>query len=86
MHAYNYILAISMFPIMSSTLNPNLRMTQVGILCSRAKRYPQRYQLGYFCQGLFSAIQLSEIQFEIFAELFSEMLFEILAEMLGKRK
>ena len=42
MHTFNAIFRISMFSIVSPTLNPNLRMTQIGIWCSRAEKYSQR--------------------------------------------
>ena len=81
MHMYNEMLTISMSSTMSSTLNLNLRMTQIGIRCSRAKKYSQRYQIGYFCQGFFSCIQPSEIPLEIPPELPAEMLIKLPAEI-----
>ena len=74
MHTYNEILTISMSSIMSPTLNPNLRMTQIGIRCSRANTYSQRYHIGCFCQGFCSCIQPSEIPLEIPPELPAEIL------------
>ena len=46
---------------MSSTLNLNPRMTQIGIRCSGTKKCSQRYQINHFCQGFFSAIQSQKI-------------------------
>ena len=46
---------------MSSTLNPNLKMSQIGIRCSGTKRCSQRYEVDHFCLGIFAAIHSSEI-------------------------
>ena len=58
MRRYNDILTISTSSIMPATLNPNLRMTQIGIRCSRAQNSSQRYQAGNFCQGFVHASNL----------------------------
>ena len=42
LHTYNEILTISMSSTMSSMLNLNLRMTQIGIRCSGTKKCSQR--------------------------------------------
>ena len=54
MHTYNEILTISMSSTMSSTLNLDLRMTQIGIRCSGIEKCSQRYQIDNFCYGCFS--------------------------------
>ena len=38
-----------------STLNPNLKPTQIGVRCSGTKKCSQRYQIDHFCQGFFSS-------------------------------
>ena len=59
--------------MMSGILNPNWKSTQIVIRCSGTKKYSQRYQIDYFCQGFFSAIQSSEIPSEIPLELSLEI-------------
>ncbi len=81
MHTYNEILAIFMSSTVSSTLNLNLRMTQIGIRCSGTKKCSQRYQINHFCQGFFSGIQPSEIPIEIPPELPAEMLIKLPPEI-----
>ena len=46
---------------MSSTLNLNPRMTQIGIRCSGTRKCSQRYGIDHFGQEYFSAIKLSEM-------------------------
>ena len=65
-----------------STLNPNPRMTQIGIRCSRTRKCLQRYEIDHFCQGNLSGIQPSEIPLEIPPEQPAEILFEIRPEIL----
>ena len=38
---------------MSLTLSLNFKMSQIGILCSRAKKCSQKYAIDHFCQGFF---------------------------------
>ena len=66
---------------MSSTLNLNPRMTQIGIRCSGTRKCSQRYEIDHFCQGFFSCIQPSEIPIEIPPELPAEMLIKLPAEI-----
>ena len=41
---------------MSSTLNPNLKMSQIGIRCSGTKKCSQRYEIDHFCLRIFAGI------------------------------
>ena len=52
MHTYNELLTISMSSTMSSTLNLNLRMTEIGIRCSGTKKCSQMYEIDNFCLGI----------------------------------
>ena len=45
---------------MSLTPSLNLKMSQIGIRCSRAKKCSQKYEIDNFCQGFFSAIPSEE--------------------------
>ena len=81
MHTYNELLTISMSSTMSSALNLNLRMTQLGIRCSGTKKCAQRCQIDHFCQGFFSGFHPSEIPIEIPPELPAEMLIKLPAEI-----
>ena len=66
---------------MSTTLNLNLRMTQIGIRCSGTKKCSQRYHIDHFCPGFFSCFQPSEIHIEIPPELPADMLIKLPAEI-----
>ena len=81
MHTYNEILTISMSSTMSSTLNLNLRMTQIGIRCCGTKKCSQRYQIDHFCQGFLSCIQPSESPIEIPPDLLAEIPIKLPAEL-----
>jgi len=83
MRTYNEILTISMSSTMSSTLNPNLRMTQIGIRCSGTKKCSQRHQIDYFCICIFSSIQPPQIPLEIPPELPANIFLEIRLEILA---
>ena len=56
-----------------STLSPNLKMSQIGTRCSGTNKCSQRYEIDYFCQVFFSAIQPTEIPPEIPFELSPEI-------------
>ena len=81
MHMYSEILTISISSTMSSTLNLNLRMTQIGIRCSGTKKCSQRYEIDYFSQRICSAIQPSEMPPEIHPELRAEIPSEMPLEL-----
>ena len=42
---------------MSSTLNPNTRMNQIGIRCSRTRKCSQRYEIDHFWPWFFASVQ-----------------------------
>ena len=49
---------------MSARAVPPGQNTQIGVWCSGAKKYSQMIEIGHFCQGIFRAIQPSEILFQ----------------------
>ena len=49
----NNTYGISMILVCSSTLSLNLKMSQIGIRCSRTRKCSQRYEIDHFCQGFF---------------------------------
>ena len=69
---------------MSSTLNPNLEPTQIGVRCSGTRKCSQRYENDQFCQWLFSAIlrNATEIPSELHLEILLDISFEIHIEIL----
>ena len=66
---------------MSSTLKPNLKMSQIGIRWFGTKKCSQRYEINHFWWGFFSAIQPSEIPPEILLEIPSGIPLELSLEI-----
>ena len=65
----------------SRMLSRSTKPSQIGIRCSRTRKCSQRYEIDYFCQGIFSAIQPSEIPPEIPLGLSFELHLEILLDI-----
>ena len=70
--------------MMFSTLNPNLKMNQIGIRWSGTRKCSQRYGIDHFCQGYFSAIQPSEMLSKYLLKYLSKYLLKYILEYFSK--
>ncbi len=69
---------------MSSMLNLNLRMTQIGIWCFGTNTCSQRYQIDHFCQGFFQASNLPKYLSKYQPNCLRKRLSRCLAKYLSK--